>query len=233
MATFPRMTPPIDVEGLFVLRPPFSDLMKPNTIYMVKAIRSFKELFILNIDPYKSYYEPLNIPEADYKDDATSNAHIITLVSKIPFSDTGDNTESVIYVPDTYILQYPNGDMVNYFNFILAVEMGPLPEWFDEADIVNDIQDIVRAKTGLFIGSTPNPIYASNSLTAKTDVRVFKNSYPSVISSTDSTLIEQVRLAAVEDKEPTVTKYRLLQEQYDLLLAQYNALAQSVIDTQS
>lgn len=223
MATFPRKTPLIDSEGLFVLRAPFFDLMKLNAIYMVKAIRSFQELSILNIEPYSTYYAPLNISQADFKDDAAAGAHIITLVSKIPFSNTGDNKESVIYVPDTYILEYPSSDNVNYFNFVIAMEMGPLPEWFNEQQIMDDISDIVLAKTGLFGGNPvqPDPIL---------NINVYKNSHPVLVSSIDSATIEQARIAAIEQYDPTVTQLKALQEQYDVLLQKYNTLSQYLID---
>ncbi len=218
MATFPRQTPQITSEGLFVLRAPFAALLKANTIYTVEAIRSFQELHLLNSDIFKEYYDPLGLTESEYKDDAAADVFIITLTAKIPFSDSGDATESVIYVPDSYILKYPDGNAINYYNFILAIELGPLPEWFETSQLSDDIRDLVKAKTGLYIGEPTQP-----------EVKIFKNSHPSVVSANDSVVLEQARIALVTDNDPTVTKLRMALEQLAALQVKYDSLAAYII----
>lgn len=220
MATFPRKTPQITSEGLFVLRPPFADLIKANTVYTVEAIRSFQELTLLNIDIFGNYYNPMGLSETDYADDASADVFIITLTSKVAFSNTGDSAQSVIYVPDSYILQFPDGDNVNYYNYVLSIEMGPLPEWWDGTQLVNDLRDNVKAKTGLELDEPTLP-----------EVFVFRNSYPVAYSSTDSAIMEQARQAAITDTEPTSVKMRNLQASYDLLLAKYQALEAYILNT--
>lgn len=113
-----RRTPPLLARGIYQLKAPYN--ASPSKVYICYAIRSFKDLYELGKDVYSEFYSPFGLTPADFSEDREQNAAIITLIAE-------DN--QVIYVPDTYILSFPDMGEVSYQRVILSVDFGILPDY--------------------------------------------------------------------------------------------------------
>lgn len=134
-----RLTPPIGAVGLYELTQPW--LASTTKVYTNKAIRSFADLRVKNIDPYTLAYKPYGSTQAQATEDEAAGACIISL-----FADDGE----VIYVPDTKIVSYPNQGNWHYRHLILSLDLGLIPDnlsldWA-QAKVVEELQGIVGIK---------------------------------------------------------------------------------------
>jgi len=136
MAT--RITPPMNAKGLFLLAAPF--VAKEDVTYMVSAIRTFEEIRADKEEPLDLVYRPVGLGETEYQADIAAGAQIIALLS---------STEKPIYVPDTYILSYPNMGVVPYSWLVLSCSLGPLPDSYDPSVAIQTIQQELSDHTGV------------------------------------------------------------------------------------
>lgn len=133
-----RLTPPPMTRGVFQLKAPFQVSVK--TAYTVTAVRSFSEIISRNTDPMVLVYDPVGLSEEFYVKDQAAGAMVITLTSAQGHQ---------IYVPDTYILSYPNMGDVAYAQTILAVSLGPMPVSFDTAAVEAEMKRVVAEVGGV------------------------------------------------------------------------------------
>lgn len=110
-----RRTPPMDCVGRYELQDPWIAL--PTKVYTCKAIRSFQDLRVKNINPYVLAYKPYGSTELAMTEDEKAGACIVSL-----FSDDGE----VIYVPDTRIVSYPNMGDHHYRHMVLSISLGSI-----------------------------------------------------------------------------------------------------------
>lgn len=210
----PRITPPIDASGLFVLLPPFTTI--PGVTYTVKAIRTFDDIYRLNVDVFKNYYEPKGLSEAIFNADVAAGALMITLMANeigLELSPSDPNT--IIYVPDTYISHFPDGNDVPYSHIVLSASLGALPDYLDLSDIMSQIGTDISEKIGV------TPI-----------VNINKAKLNGVVPTADHIAFEIGREAAITNRNTKYTqyydldvKYQALKDQYDTLEASYISLA--------
>lgn len=113
-----RMTPPIQCRGRYILRTPF--VAVPTMAYTSIALRKFQDIEELGDDVFALYYEPVGLEKADYTNDARDDAIIVTLC---------DEVGNYIYVPDTYIVRYPDMGDVKYQHVVLSISLGAIPEY--------------------------------------------------------------------------------------------------------
>jgi len=130
----------MNISGAFLLRLPF--ITDPNRSYTVVAHRTFSELIARDQDPLQLVYAPVGLTATAYSEDQQEQALVICL---------RDSSGGLIYVPDTYIDNYPSMGSVKYSRLILAVSLGMWPDYRDITDIREAIEESVRAK----IGATP------------------------------------------------------------------------------
>lgn len=145
-----RVTPTINVKGLFELRAPWQAV--PGRLYQVLAIRAFDDIYRLGIDVYRTYYKPMGLIDKsleptetpttplDFEAEIKDNVHIVTLV--------GDDGQ-YIYVPDSYIVSYPRNDTIPYQHVVLSVSLGALATDVDTAPIEDEIKEMIRARFGI------------------------------------------------------------------------------------
>lgn len=133
-----RQTPPMSISGAFLLRTPFTT--DPNKSYTVVAIRTFNELLARSQDPLRLVYQPVGLDETAFAEDQLEGALVICL---------RDSTGSLIYVPDTYIDQFPSMGSVQYSRLIAAVSLGMWPDYRDLSDIEEAIKVAVETKIGV------------------------------------------------------------------------------------
>lgn len=113
-----RRTPPLLARGIYQLKEPWNAL--GSKVYICYAVRSFKDLYELGKDVYSEFYKPKGLDRTVFENDHQENAAIVTLISE-------DN--DVIYVPDTYILSFPDMGEVVYQRVIMSVDFGILPDY--------------------------------------------------------------------------------------------------------
>lgn len=130
-------TPPINATGRYILRAPWT--VDPNASYKCESISGFEALAKMNINPYVSYYQPMQASYESYMEDKAAGINIITLMS-------GEG--NTIFVPSSYILQYPNEFDVPYGRVVVSINLGPLPADFPLNDIKSKMISIAVATTG-------------------------------------------------------------------------------------
>lgn len=197
-----RMIPPIGTRGRYSLKAPFTT--EPNTLYRCAAIREFVDLENRDRPVYENYYQPYDIPEADYRRDRDNKAVIITLVS---------DTTAPIYVPSSYIAAYPSLSYRNYQHVVLSASIGPIPDYLDLTFAKQQMASILSDT----IGVTP-------------EIHVGVAASSGVITPEQHETLETAREAAIVNR--TTDRARLLEEQAKntLLEQKIRLLEQILID---
>lgn len=131
-------TPPLHARGLYQLAAPWS--LTAGKVYECVAIRDFADFVEKGRDPFTLYYNPRGLSQAVYEADKAAGANIITLVC---------DDEPVIYVPDTYILAYPNMGNVAYNNVVLSINLGAVPDFLDLEFLKDQIVGVVTDVIGV------------------------------------------------------------------------------------
>lgn len=154
-------TPLLYAKGNFTLKAPWSTVSGKN--YTCVAIRAFSDIYKAGMDVYKDFYVPYQMTEGvsvngapfSFKTEAAKQPNIITL-------KTDDN--EFIYVPDTFILGYPDVSTVPYSHVVAIASLGVLPDDFELSHIQTTIQDIINQSLGITVEvklarapSTTNP----------------------------------------------------------------------------
>ena len=198
-----KKTPPLLTKGRYQLKAPFSaDATK---IYICKAIRSFADIYELGRDVFTSYYEPKGLTQTEFEADRQEKANIITLMT--------ESQDEVIYVPDTYILSYPNMNDISYSRIVLSLSFGALPDYLS----LENAQDQIAGVASDIIGKEP-------------DVALHKAPHAEAITPSEHETLEANRLAAIENRQTEYARIQELQDQNDALQQRVNALEQLAIN---
>lgn len=132
------LTPNIYATGKWTVKAPFS--IVEDDIYVCTAIRSIKEIRGSGVDPFENYYQPLGLSQTDFYSDQSKFANIITLQS---------TTASTIYIPDTYILSFPDQTTIPYHHGVLSMSLGAIPDTMAFEDIKIKLVDLVESELGI------------------------------------------------------------------------------------
>ena len=179
-----RVTPPMNSQGLFILRSPF--VAKGTVVYHVGAHRNFEDIIAAGIDPLSLVYTPVNLGQAEYDADKLEGATIITLYSA---------TEKPLHVPDTYIESYPNMGVIPHSWLVAAISCGMLPDTYSTSALELALKEVVSDHTGIegevFITRAP----VTEAITQEQYVQNL-NARQAAIKTRTSTYAENIRLAA-------------------------------------
>ena len=197
-----RRTPPIMARGRYQLRAPFE--APPTKIFICYAIRTFKDLYELGEDVYEKYYLPLGLSRTDFQADNDNSVAIITLISD-------DN--QIIYVPDSYILSFPDMGEVKYHRVVLSVDFGVLPEYLDFDHTKEQVGNVASD----VIGKMPT-----------VEIHVAPSS--GVITPDEHETLESSRLFNVQNQTTDRAKYLQQLRLNDDLIQRLQTLEQIVID---
>lgn len=162
------LTPPINTKGLFKVNSPYQttagsgDVTKidPGVIYTVEAIRTFPELKALSVDILGRVYTPVGLTQSNMDTDVLASANIITL------SSIGNPP---VYIPSTYITQFPDDSAIQYQYIVMSMSLGALPSSIVEqlTQVMNvvkaDISDLIGVEPTVAIGVAPS----TNAVTAE------------------------------------------------------------------
>jgi hypothetical protein len=161
----------IGMTGVFRLQPPFDSLMPAQAIYTVAAVRQLSDISAEGIDPFTTYYLPRNLSQTTYDVDFNNNVSIISLKSSVG---------QWLYVPETYILEYPSVNGVIYTALILGVSLGALPDTASLEPLKTAIKNIVKDMAG--VDSVIKEVTVST---------------PALVSHSDHIAIEKARQASI------------------------------------
>jgi hypothetical protein len=201
MASSTPMTPPIDASGTFTVKAPY--VLVPNTVYTCRAIRAFEDLIAAGVDIAAVYYVPKGLTTTDYQNDAAVKANIITLMSA---------SAPTVYLPDTYILSFPDMSNVAYSTIVLSASLGPLPDSLDLTATKVAIQGAISD----LIGIEPT-------------VSVFSVPSDTVMTQEQAATAEAARQAAIVSRTTDHAELLSLQANYATLLQQYQALEAIIV----
>ncbi|AGX01902.1 hypothetical protein CF95_gp180 [Erwinia phage PhiEaH1] len=181
MAT--RITPLPNMRGLYTLRMPWTTDNK--VLYTCTALRTFRELIANGNDVFVTYYQPKGLQQSDYEADNAAGAILCVL--------QGDDG-SIINVPDTYVVSYPDSSVPAVGHFVLSASIGPM-----RMDVN---MDFLRSKVGEVISDTIGVV-------PEVFVDVLDSS--TVMTREEYDAMEAARTAAIKNRSTTYAL--LLQEQ--------------------
>lgn len=194
-----RVTPRIYAEGRYTLNTPWAEVMPLGVVFVCEAIRTFAEIEEEGTDVYETYYLDYGVSESVFKSDLKEGACIITLVSQ--------DRQTIIYVPDTFILYAPSDDAVNCDQIVLSVNLGVIPAYLDLTALKQALQTKMTEVIGI-------------------DKEFVENRVPSIksISSADNDIATAAREAQMLYQEsPAATIRALNQKIADLTTKLENA----------
>ena len=134
------LTPPIGASGIFKLAPPFQALLNSGVSYSCQAVRRMSDILKLGIDPYGQYYAPYGLARSLYDADLAADQAIVSLRS---------NGGHWVYVPTSYIASYPNMGGIPYKALVLAINIGPVPDYLDLNPVKSKIRAVVQEMVGV------------------------------------------------------------------------------------
>lgn len=117
-----RLTPPLNATGRFTAAAPFDTVVFETVAYQAVALRRFDDIVELGEDVYAKYYQPFGLTEIQFKQDERNSVVLVSLMNP---------SGEIVYVPDSYILSYPNQGDVKYNHVVLSVSLGILPDFLD------------------------------------------------------------------------------------------------------
>lgn len=135
-----NMTPPLHALGRYATKTPWE--LPSTVIYECIAIRTFEDCAKQGIDVYERFYKPVgleNSPTFNFSDEQAAKANIITLKG---------SDESVVYIPDTFILSYPQAGNITYHHVVLSASVGVIPEYLNLSGVMREVEDLLSAKIG-------------------------------------------------------------------------------------
>lgn len=134
-------TPGINATGIYVLFAPWT--VVTGAIYRAEAIDGFESLEAQGIDVYAKYYqayESEGITVQDFQRDRLNAINIVTLMS---------DTQDTIYVPSSYIKEFPSSIAYPYSRVLLSVDLGLLPDGISLQTTIENIQSHVSELVGV------------------------------------------------------------------------------------
>lgn len=194
MANGIKVTPTINSKGLFSVQSPFR--VNPKKIYEVVAIRELEDLYNDHIDIYQYYYKPFKIDEETCKKDIKNNVAIITLKGE----------DGLLFIPDTYIISYPDLGTADYRAFVVSIDLGMLNKNFSFEGLKEDIAELVSLELGI-----------------KPKVSIHERPFKNVLSQDDALRLEESRKGLKKIPETYANKYEKMKDINSAIIANNNA----------
>lgn len=207
-----KKTPPLNTVGRYTLAPPWSTAS--TVIYTCEAIRSFDDIGKLGKDVYKTYYEPMGVVEGaningspfSFATEKAKDPFIITLIG---------NDNSVIYIPDTFILSYPQSGEYKYSHMVLSISLGALPDYLDLSVVKTAVMNAAAQTSGI------TPVVTEHKIPARDNP-----------TTSQHDLLEATRLAAISTLETDAAKVLRLEQEKILLNQKINSLTLALLAAQ-
>lgn len=187
-----RYLPDIGSVGTFTLKAPYDTLIKSKVSYRCKSLRLLSECIADGLDPFSFYYESVGLTQVEFNTDLENDESIVSLQT-----DSGE----WLYIPSSYILQFPNMNGVVYRAIMLGVSLGALPDTMKLDALKTAMTNLIRDNIG--ITSTIKEIVIS---------------VPAIVPNDDHLMIETARISQINTFMSEAAK--LNKANQDLLQAQ-------------
>jgi hypothetical protein len=201
-----QYTPDIGANGIFVLKDPFSALLKPNTTYTVQAVRRLKDIIAEGEDPFEVYYDPYDVLRADYELDLLNEVCIVSLQS---------GAGEWVYVPTSFIVSFPIMNGVKYRAMMIGISLGAIPDTTNLSAFKTKVFDMVRDTFGI-----------------TTVIKEMAVSAPVVLSKEQSDLVETARANKIVSSLSDSGKLKVALQDLQRCREQIVMLEKYIIDNQ-
>jgi hypothetical protein len=193
------LKPNIGASGIWTLNTPFNSQLQANVSYTCVAVRLLSDIIAAGGDPYSTYYKPNQLTQADYQSDVQAGASIVSLQA---------SGGQWVYLPNTYITQFPSPNNVPYTSIVLGVPLGPLPDSLDLTYVKSQVALAVQDAIGV-----QSPAVTSLAVSPQTQ-----------ISPAEHTALTAARTALISTAGTPTAQVLALQAKYNSLQQQYSSL---------
>ena len=200
--TVRSLTPPVNATGLFEILTPYS--LQSGLVYVCEEVRSFDELTRIGKKVFELYYEPVGLTRSDYERDVSVDAAIVTLKA---------GGDLPVYIPSTYILNYPGYESRGYENKIIMLEVGLLPVEFDISTLKTELADHTKSSLGVDASVYEGYHFYEGDLTAQ--------------QQADMEAARRLAQTNYKSKDQSIAE---LEAQTDLLLEQNKLLSETIVN---
>lgn len=203
--------PPVQTYGKYKLKEPWQANEEQN--YRCIAVRTAQDIVKSGHRIFETIYKPMGLTEQDAEADIKAKVSYIGLMA-----DDGKR----IYVPSSYILQYPSTDSRTFDYTTIVVDLGPQPSEVDMVKVTEEFKKLASK----FTGDEPQMVEVHVAVTQSTTT-VNSDQYAEALErfrlkidgiKTSEEEIEELKtaLAAASDK------IKLLSDQQLAMLNRYN-----------
>lgn len=186
--------PAVNTVGVWKVKLPYT--VKAGLPYWLIATRMFEDVTKAGVDVYKTYYEPFikngdQIPGTSdtfsFDKEVASGARILTLKS-----EAGD----ILYIPSTFIADYPDTDIVLYRPMIVSLNLGLFNEDVDFSILAQALQETCLAYAG--VGNVQVAVHAAPATEGlnTSQVSSLETARQNAMGSTETNIAKIVRLEA-------------------------------------
>lgn len=196
------ITPEIGSSGKYTYKAPYDTLGNNQTEFKCMSIKTLVDCLSSGEDPYKKYYEPYKLTQQDYKKDLVDSASIIGLQSAVG---------QWLYIPNSYLLSFPDVSGVRYVNMVLAANIGAIPETMNLDTLISEVEDAIIARLGI----TP-------------EIKSVITSQPALIGYDDHMRLEGSRMNLVRQESPLIRQVIELKTMVNVLTEQNIALSEFI-----
>lgn len=196
-------TPPINATGVYIVREPF--VVEKDAIYKCEGIQGFESLEHQAVDVFISHYAPFGLTEEDFERDSQVGVDIVWLLS--------DEAEPVV-IPSSYIEEFPQAGDVDYRQFFITMNLGPLPAGTSLTYLEGELVDRVKAEVGVTpqIRTVTNNIAGQISVDEHEQLSAVRQAMKEVEPSNQQRFITAIKELVAQRK-----KTQLLEEEIDRL----------------
>lgn len=140
--------PLMKAKGPYELKLPWA--ANPKIIYVCEEQRTYQALEVSGVDVYTTYYLPKGLERSVYERDRDAGEYILTLTS---------TTVAAIHVPSSYLVSYPNQNIVPYQWIVMSASLNLLPDTMDltfaKEQMASVLADIIGVKPTVRISTLP------------------------------------------------------------------------------
>ena len=120
-----------------------SELASLNGIYTVNSILSYSDMLAQNLDLFSLTYKPNSLTQDQFNVDLPTirKERIVKMTSVI--------SSAVVYVPEHFFEDIPDGSVQKYLQLGLAIDLGIFADPVQLNALRTEVEEIVAAMTGL------------------------------------------------------------------------------------
>lgn len=198
----------VGMSGMFSLAVPFDIALVSGVSYRIEAVNTIETLLKHALDVKNLVYLDNGLTEQDYLADLNNKVTIITLVA---------GSYPTIMVPSRYILTTPDQNIVPYYEPIIGVSLGLLPQALPLEHLQQQIAAVISDTIGVEVPTT--------------DVKINALPLTSGIDAEEHKRLETIRINNIANRTTDRALYLQEVEKNRVLQQAYNDLSKIVVDS--